>query len=114
MRELDPEVAQPTRLRILAVLSGVGRADFGFLRTTLGLTQGNLSSHMLRLEEVGYVETTKGYAGRVPKTSYRLTGRGRAALEGYWQAVDELRQRAAPRPARARRRMKPALEGGGS
>jgi DNA-binding PadR family transcriptional regulator len=75
----------------VTLLSGVGRADFNFVRSTLGLTEGNLSSHMNRLEEVGYVEVSKGFNGKIPKTSYRLTRRGRSSLEKYWEAIDELR-----------------------
>ncbi len=51
MNELDPTVHQATRLRIMMLLSGVDSADFNFLRTTLGLTNGNLSVHTRRLEE---------------------------------------------------------------
>ena len=51
MTELDPNVHQPTRLRILMLLSGVASADFNLLRTTLGLSNGNLSAHTQRLEE---------------------------------------------------------------
>jgi predicted ArsR family transcriptional regulator len=91
MGELDPDIHQPTRLRIVTLLSGVGRADFSFVRNALGLTEGNLSSHMNRLEQVGYVEVSKGFDGKIPKTSYRLTRRGRSSLEKYWQAIDGLR-----------------------
>jgi len=89
--ELDPEVHQPTRLRTLMLLSGVDTADFNFLLNTLGLTKGNLSAHMTRLEEVGYVQVTKKFLGKVPNTSYRLTPRGREGLKAYWQAMDALR-----------------------
>jgi len=89
--ELDPEVHQPTRLRALMLLSGVETADFNFLLNTLGLTKGNLSAHMSRLEELGYVQVTKKFLGKVPNTSYRLTPRGRDSLKAYWQAMDALR-----------------------
>ena len=91
MSELDPHVHQPTRLRILMVLSGVDSADFNFLLNTLGLTKGNLSSHMSRLEEAGYVEVTKSFNGKVPNTAYSLTRRGRSSLDEYWRAIDEIR-----------------------
>ena len=91
MTELDPEVHQPTRLRALMLLSGVETADFNFLLNTLGLTKGNLSAHMSRLEELGYVEVTKKFLGKVPNTSYRLTPQGRDSLKAYWQAMDALR-----------------------
>lgn len=92
MTELDPHVHQPTRLRILMLLSGVDSADFNFFLNTLGLTKGNLSSHMSRLEEAGYVEVAKSFNGKIPNTSYLLTRKGRASLEEYWRAMDEIRR----------------------
>jgi len=92
MADLDPHVHQPTRLRILMVLSGIDTADFSFLLNTLGLSKGNLSSHMDRLDRAGYIEVTKTFAGKIPNTSYRLTETGRASLNGYWRALDEIRQ----------------------
>ena len=98
MTELDPHVHQPARLRILMLLSGVDGADFNFLRTTLGLTRGNLSAHTSRLEQAGYVQITKGFDGKIPHTSYSVTELGRSQLEAYWQALDEIRATAeAPR-----------------
>ena len=92
MSELDAHVHQPTRLRILMLLSGVDSADFNFLLNTLGTTKGNLSSHMARLEEAAYVKITKSFNGKIPNTSYSLTRRGRSCLEGYWRAIDEIRR----------------------
>jgi DNA-binding MarR family transcriptional regulator len=92
MTELDPHVHQPTRLRLLMLLSGVESADFVFLLTTLGLTKGNLSSHMTRLEQAGYIEVSKGFDGKIPHTAYRLTPRGRSSLDAYWRALDEIRR----------------------
>jgi DNA-binding MarR family transcriptional regulator len=89
--ELDPEIHQPTRLRVLMLLSGVETADFTFLLNALGLTNGNLSAHMSRLEELGYVRVTKKFVGKVPNTSYRLTPKGRDGLQAYWQAMDAIR-----------------------
>jgi len=91
MTELDPNVHQPTRLRLLMLLSGVDSADFTFLLNTLGLTKGNLSSHMTHLEEVGYVEISKAFRGKLPNTSYSLTQKGRTGLARYWRALDEIR-----------------------
>lgn len=92
MVELDRHVHQPTRLRILMLLSGVDSADFTFLLNALGLTKGNLSSHTARLEEAGYVEVTKSFNGKIPNTSYSLTRRGRSSLKRYWRAIDEIRR----------------------
>jgi DNA-binding transcriptional ArsR family regulator len=91
MAGLDPNVHQPARLRILMLLSGVDSADFTFLLTTLGLTKGNLSSHMSRLEAASYVEIAKSFEGKIPNTSYSLTPLGRSRLAEYWRAIDEIR-----------------------
>ncbi|MHC4480508.1 MAG: winged helix-turn-helix domain-containing protein [Planctomycetota bacterium] len=91
MPEIDPHIHQPTRLRIMMVLSGLERADFAFLKSTLGLTNGNLSAHMSRLEEAGYVAIEKAFKGKTPHTSYRLTANGRSSLEDYWEAMDAIR-----------------------
>jgi DNA-binding HxlR family transcriptional regulator len=89
--EVDRVVHEPARLRIMTMLSGVAAADFNFLRTALGLTNGNLSCHMDRLERAGYVEVEKEFVGKMPHTQYKLTPAGRTALEGYWAALDSMR-----------------------
>ena len=92
MPDLHPIIHQPARLRIMMILSGTDSADFTFLEKTLGLTKGNLSAHMARLEETGYVEVTKTFRGKMPNTSYRLTSQGRSGLDDYWEAVDAIRE----------------------
>jgi len=92
MAELDPYVHEPVRLRAMMVLSGVARADFDFLRTTLGLTKGNLSWHMAKLEQAGYVAIRKSFRGKIPHTEYSLTDAGRRALADYWAALYEIRR----------------------
>lgn len=81
--DIDRVVHDPTRLRILSCLFVVDAADFLFLMRQLGLTQGNLSSHMTRLEAANYVHVEKGFENRRPKTLLRLTPEGRAAVERY-------------------------------
>lgn len=93
MTELDSDIHQPARLRILMLLSGVDCADFNFLLNTLGLTKGNLSSHVSRLEQAGYVEIVKSFHGKIPNTTYALTPTGRSALAAYWRAMDRIRGR---------------------
>ena len=80
---IDPAVHSPARLMILALLSVVESADFTFVRQQTGLTGGNLSSHLAKLEEVGYVEIHKEFVGKVPRTLIRLSEDGRAAIEAY-------------------------------
>lgn len=101
MSSLDKTVHEPARLRILTILSGVGVADFSFLLETLGLTKGNLSSHMDRLEKAGYVNIKKSFKGKLPHTEFRLTPSGHEALSAYWDDLDAIRAlHDAPRPAR--------------
>lgn len=83
--ELDRIVHEPARLKILAYLSVVKSADFVFLLSRTGLTYGNLSSHMSKLEEVGYIEVEKEIKDKRPHTMLSLTDKGRAAFEDYRQ-----------------------------
>jgi len=91
MNDLDRTIHEPARLRILTILSGVDVADFSFLLNTLGLTKGNLSSHMDKLEKNGLVEVLKTFNARIPHTEFRLTGDGREALDSYWRSLDAIR-----------------------
>jgi DNA-binding transcriptional ArsR family regulator len=91
MTDLDRVIHEPARLRIATILAGVESADFGFLLSVLRLTKGNLSSHMDRLEKVGYVEVRKTFNGKIPHTDYRLTPEGKNALDGYWAELDGIR-----------------------
>lgn len=80
---LDRVVHEPARLMILALLHPLEEGDFTFLLRETGLTRGNLSAHLARLEEAGYLTVEKGFQGRVPRTTYSLTGEGRSALRAY-------------------------------
>jgi DNA-binding MarR family transcriptional regulator len=77
---LNDVVHQRTRLGILAVLAEADRAQFTFLKDTLGLTDGNLSRHLTILEEATYVAIEKGYEGKRPRTWVTITKSGRAAF----------------------------------
>jgi DNA-binding MarR family transcriptional regulator len=87
--ELDRVIHEPARLAIMANLFVVDNGDFVFLLNRTRLTNGNLSSHMSKLETAGYVEVTKEFVDRKPRTMYKLTGAGRAAFEAYRQALLE-------------------------
>ncbi len=93
----DELIHQPTRLRIMAYLTGLGpdaAVEFQTLRAALELTEGNLSRHLSKLEEAGYVHIEKGYEGRRPRTWIRLTGTGRDALEHHLAALEALARQA--------------------
>ena len=77
---LDETVHQRHRLGILTITSGARQADFSYLRDVLGLTPGNLSTHLTVLEAAGLVRVEKGYQGRRPRTWVSITREGRAAL----------------------------------
>ena len=83
--ELDRILHEPARLKIMAYLSVVKSADFVFLLSRTGLTYGNLSSHMSKLEEAGYIEVEKEIKDKRPHTMLSLTDKGRAAFEDYRQ-----------------------------
>ena len=68
----------------MALLGGVDTADFNFLIATLGLSKGNLSSHVEKLESAGYVRVTKSFNGKIPCTEYALTPKGRKCLDQHW------------------------------
>jgi DNA-binding MarR family transcriptional regulator len=83
LRHIDRTIHEPARLMLVAILSAVEEADFLYLLKATELTKGNLSSHLSRLEQVGYVEIEKSFVGKTPKTVCRLTAEGRVALEEY-------------------------------
>lgn len=81
--DVDRTIHEPARLMIVAVLLAVAEADFLYLQRVTGLTKGNLSSHLARLEEAGYVAITKSFVGKMPRTVCRLTEAGQKALDAY-------------------------------
>ncbi|MBN1257123.1 MAG: transcriptional regulator [Planctomycetes bacterium] len=90
--EIDKVIHEPARLRIMMILQGVEEADFNFLLNTLGLTRGNLSRHMDKLESAGYIKIKKSFNGKLPYTSYQIMKKGLGALEQYWQNLDQVRK----------------------
>jgi DNA-binding MarR family transcriptional regulator len=93
VQDLDDVVHQRNRLAILATVHEASRAEFAFLKNSLGLTDGNLSRHLQILEEAGYVKIEKGYAGRKPKTWVRITRSGRGAFRKEIRALRTLLDR---------------------
>ena len=90
---LDPVIHAPARLVIMAVLCSVEAADFLFLLRETGLTKGNLSSHLTRLETAGYIEIEKEFVGRKPRTICRATEDGREAFTAYRNSMKILLER---------------------
>lgn len=94
LANLDRRVHDPARLSILTALSACERADFLFLQRITGLTKGNLSSHLSKLEEAGLVETEKRFVNKKTQTLVRLTDEGRETIESYWKAMEAIRKSA--------------------
>jgi DNA-binding transcriptional ArsR family regulator len=87
LADLNRVVHEPGRLAILALLSAVEEADFLYLLNETGLTKGNLSSHLAKLDAAGYVKIEKTYRQKIPLTICRLTATGRTAFEQYRSAL---------------------------
>src|SRR4051794_31722443 len=93
---LDRLIHEPGRLAILTVLSSVKAADFVFLQRTTGLTKGNLSSHLTKLEEAGLVRIEKRFVHKKPNTNVELTAEGRARVAHHWDQLDRLKRLSEP------------------
>lgn len=93
---LDRLIHEPGRLAILTVLSSVKSADFVFLQRTTGLTKGNLSSHLTKLEEAGLVQIEKRFVLKKPNTNVELTKVGRERISDHWSQLDRLKNLAQP------------------
>jgi len=88
--DIDRTIHEPARLMILALLYVVESADFLFLMRQTGLTGGNLSSHMSRLEAAGYIDIEKEFVDKKPHTMLRLTDEGRVAFREYRQSMKQV------------------------
>jgi len=93
---LDRLVHEPARLAILTVLSSVTDADFLFLQRATGLTNGNLSSHLAKLEDAGLVSVEKRFVRRKPNTNLAITPLGRERTARHWAQLERLRALADP------------------
>jgi len=83
LQEIDRLIHEPARLVIVTILNAVESADFLYLQKEAGLTKGNLSAHLSKLEESGYISIEKTYRGKIPLTICRLTDKGREAFTRY-------------------------------
>lgn len=89
-QRLDRVIHDRTRLSILAALAASETMSFTDLKATTGTTDGNLAVHARKLEDAGYVLCEKTFAGRIPRTEYRLSAAGRRAFEKYLDHMDAL------------------------
>ena len=97
--ELDQAIHVPARLRIMVTLASLPDGDdlsFTRLQDLIGLTPGNLITHLRKLEDVGYITTNKNGSGVTARTAVALTNGGRAALDRYTSVLRELLDSASP------------------
>jgi DNA-binding transcriptional ArsR family regulator len=94
MAGLDRLIHEPARLAILTALSAAKKADFLFLQRVTGLTKGNLSTHLTKLEEGALVEIHKEFVGKKPVTWVKLTPSGQTAIDQHWLQLQRLRESA--------------------
>ncbi len=86
---LDDIIHQKVRLGVMSSLMATGEADFNFLKGALGVSDGNLSTHLTVLEDHGYIQVRKEFVGKKPRTTYTPTENGRKAFESYVAALEE-------------------------
>jgi DNA-binding MarR family transcriptional regulator len=86
---LDRLIHEPARLLIVTILFTIASADFLFLQRATGLTKGNLSAHLSKLEEAGYVKIAKTFKGKLPLTVCSLTPAGQKALAEYRRQMQD-------------------------
>jgi DNA-binding MarR family transcriptional regulator len=95
--DLDDAVLSRPRLSILAVLVGNDAVDFTFLQKNLGISDGNLGTHLHKLEAAGYIVSKKVFVNRKPKTWFQISKDGRRALEKLFRQLEELLVQPKPR-----------------
>lgn len=96
---LDRLIHEPSRLAILTVLSSVEAADFVFVQRATQLTNGNLSSHLTKLEQAGLVAIEKRFLEKKPNTNIAITTLGRQRIARHWQQLDQLKKLSQAKPS---------------
>jgi len=89
LADIDRVIHEPARTMITAILYHLESADFLYLQREAGLTKGNLSAHLTKLEEAGYVRIEKTFRGKIPLTLCSLTDSGRQAFDTYRQTLKQ-------------------------
>ena len=86
-KELDPLLHSELRLGVMSILISVDSADFTYIRKETGATAGNLSVQLEKLSQAGYMTIEKGFSGKMPRTTCRITKEGIKAFKGYVEAL---------------------------
>ncbi len=94
LARLDHLVHEPARLAIMTALGACRSANFLFLQSITGLSAGNLSGHLSKLEAAGLVRIDKQFVRKVPRTEVQLTEAGRQAIDRHWHALEQLHGKA--------------------
>jgi DNA-binding MarR family transcriptional regulator len=94
LANLDKLIHEPSRLAILTALSACESADFLSLRRLTGLSDGNLSTHLSKLEEAGLVDIQKQFVAKKPSTQLKITKKGHAAIQQHWEQLTAIKQNA--------------------
>ncbi|MGK9370074.1 winged helix-turn-helix domain-containing protein [Melioribacter sp. Ez-97] len=89
-QKLDEVIHSRIRLAIMSVLIGLEEAEFNFLKEKVKATDGNLSVHLRKLEDSGYISSKKEFIDRKPKTTYKLTAKGKKAFEAYIEQLEKI------------------------
>ncbi|MGV8026848.1 MAG: transcriptional regulator [Anaerolineaceae bacterium] len=92
LANLDRLVHEPARLSIMTAVSVVQSADFTFLQRITGLSMGNLSNHLAKLEEGGMIKINKGYANNRPNTTITITPLGKETIDHHWQQLQKFHE----------------------
>ena len=100
LTEVDRLIHEPSRSIILAILNVTRKADFLYLQRETGLTKGNLTIHLAKLEQAGYIRIEKTYRKKTPLTHCKNTKKGRASLENYRKQLKQFIEDTNPKPAR--------------
>ena len=87
--KLDPLLHSELRLAVMSILAGVDEADFTYLKNQTGATSGNLSVQIDKLTAAGYIMVEKGFKGKMPRTTCKITPTGQEAFRGYVNALQE-------------------------
>ena len=88
-QQLDDVIHSRIRLAVMALLISVDEAEFNFLKEKINATDGNLSVHLKKLEDAGYISVKKEFVNRKPKTMYALTKDGKKAFESYLDQLEK-------------------------
>ncbi len=100
LTEVDRLIHEPSRSIILAILNVTRKADFLYLQRETGLTKGNLTIHLAKLEQAGYIRIEKTYRKKTPLTLCKITKKGRASFENYRKQLKQFIEDTNPKPAR--------------